>query len=526
MSKRSISVGSDPSRRTAPDRFGHLFEACGFTPKAGLLANVARLMNWADQAFDPSSDSSIPSGYTILGQFITHDLTFDTSPLDGEPEDLQSLENHRSPRFDLDSVYEKSPFLGIAPPRDLGTGEMCYRRSTQASEPDDLPRWIDLKGHKCYAGKTMPDGTPIPDEKAIIGDVRNDENLLIAQLHLAFLKLHNWFVQHIRARPSDSLPLDEGEVFEEARLYCRWYYQWVVVNDYLPRIVGQEMVDAVLKLNGALLPTFGLTKSASQPPEVDLKLYRDPAISPPTMPVEFSAAAFRFGHSMVRAQYRVNSGGSQVPLFSTSVGAEIHLGGSRRLPQALVVDWARFFDDLPAPPDEAGFARNYARKIDTRLNELLAALPVQSLPPDADPVERSLAMRDLQRGVDLGLPSGQDVAKEIARKVHGFTPLTDAELGLAQLRLDDGAPLWFYILKEAECAKNMDGVTGEQLGPVGGRIVAEVILGLLACDDSSYLYRKTDFTPAIEGGPIGKKFSMADLLRLAGVTPWGKARTA
>jgi hypothetical protein len=282
-----------------------------------------------------------------------------------------------------------------------------------------------------------------------------------------------------------------------------------VVNDYLPRIVGQEMVDRILTMNGRQKPTFSFA------------LYTAPNLLPPTMPVEFSAAAFRFGHTMVRSQYRINTAGIQFPLFGASEAAVRHLGGGRRLSAALVVNWARFFSDLPRPvdlADDRDFPRNHARKIDSHLSEILARLPSQAIPTYGDLGTRSLALRDLRRGVALGLPSGQSVAAAVRDRIGGVEVLSQREIGLDTLGWDGDAPLWFYILKEAETTPNTAGIPGEQLGPIGGRIVAEVILGLLQADDRSYLNVEPGFMPTIDGGPVGAKFTMADLLRLAGVT--------
>src|SRR4051794_41139181 len=101
----------------------------------------------------------------------------------------------------------------------------------------------------------------------------------------------------------------------------------------------------------------------------------------------------------------------------------------------------------------------------------------------------SLAERNLIRSKRLGQPAGQDVARAM-----GLVPLSKIELGVPDPRSagwSGKAPLWFYILREAEIRQ-----TGRLLGPVDGGLVAEVILGILNCDKNSYLHAKTPFHPA------------------------------
>jgi len=583
------------------------------------LEHIASKMDWEDQPTDPSSDSDIPAGYTLLGQFITHDLTFSTTPLGDKstlPAGLSSSSDskqpsERSPQLDLDCLYERSPRLAYTPPRDEDdTALMRYWRPKKPGQPDDLTRYGELKGPN--------DLVSYPDERAIIGDIRNDDNVLISQLHLAFLKLHNQFVGYVRRKRKD---VPEERVFDEARRLCTWHYQWVIVNDYLPRIVGRKTVDSILAWDSPGHPAF------------DLRLYTERYIGPPAIPFEFSAAAFRFGHSMIRSHYRVNAAGIEYPLFGASKDDYRHLGGGRRLPAMLEIDWTRFFFerppreetkdvsveelgalssasqpiDVPLPEEPVGesllklkaaaaeararaekaeamaeeaeakagqvrveagvagatvtaigsmayadearaqavkaraqavkaraqaveaqavvdleefskFPGVFARKIDSHLTQILATLPDIVIPPDDRSSTRSLALRDLERGVKLGLPSGQCVAREVQAKLKGtgmddFPILSNADLGVGDIGLnEDGAPLWFYLLKEAEIL-----VDGEKLGPVGGRIVAEVILGVLQSDEESYVH-DPEFRPVIESRARVGRLSMADLLRFAGAT--------
>jgi hypothetical protein len=136
-----------------------------------------------------------------------------------------------------------------------------------------------------------------------------------------------------------------------------------------------------------------------------------------------------------------------------------------------------------------------AKRLDGTLAASLIGLPQQVTGP-ADDAYRSLAVRDLLRGESTRLPSGEDVARLL-----GVEAMTGVQ------EWPDGTPLWFYILKEAE---HFTG--GDALGPVGGRIVAEVLIGLLRADPQSYLSLDPDWIPDLTAA--GERFGMADLISL------------
>jgi len=152
------------------------------------------------------------------------------------------------------------------------------------------------------------------------------------------------------------------------------------------------------------------------------------------------------------------------------------------------VEWNLFFGLGGATPQ-------LSRKIDTKISKPLCALPVS-----IDPERRSLALLNLLRGRALALPSGQAVAAAMG------TGVTNSQLGLT-----GDTPLWYYLLREAEVLQG-----GRQLGPTGGRIVAEVLVGLLQADPSSFLRLAPDWKPELPSAEPGR-FTMPDLLRFAGV---------
>jgi Animal haem peroxidase len=361
--------------------------------------------------------------------------------------------------------------------------------------------------------------------RALIGDKRNDENIIVSQLHGAFLRFHNAVVDKLDGTIASS------ELFDEAHRTVRWHYQWLVLHEFLPLIVGEKLAKQVREGSGG------------QP---YLEIFK-PKGSASFMPVEFAVAAYRFGHSMVRPSYSLNTtvlkatGAAEkfdrVPVFSADNAATkplANLNGFRPLPEFWGIDWSFFFNDLKKPANGPSIPTTKLKiaqpsyRIDSVLADPLAALPEFAGRPA--PMQL-LAFRNLLRGSRMGLPSGQRVAKLL-----GITPIADAKLFenrgdpfkpaedrkalLAHVSgtFKQRAPLWYYILKEAELTtragvKDPAGA-GHHLGPVGGRIVAEVLTGLVWNDRTSYLRMEPQWKPTLGSGG---KFGMADLLKFAGV---------
>jgi hypothetical protein len=410
------------------------------------------------------------AGMTFVGQFIDHDLTFDATSKLGVTTDPNTSPNSRSARFDLDSVYGGGP---IAQSELYDPAHPIKFLLESGGEFEDVPRRAD--------------------DSAIIGDPRNDSNLIISGLHAAFLKFHNHAVDAV-ALAADA-PID---TFGRARQLTTWHYQWLVVNRVLPNFVGQPLVDDIVRRG----PQFYRTDQH------------------PFIPVEFSGAAYRFGHSMVRPSYRANLAGdngnpffglifdSHVPVADghnpTSDPGDLR-GGFRSARR--FIGWQTFFDFGGAYTAQV----KPNKVIDTILSTPLFALPTSAIahiPGDPGPI--ALPQRTLLRHLTWSLPSGQAIAMRMGAAVLHRSDLSDlAPFGLG---LDASTPLWLYVLREAQLVNG-----GQFLGPVGGRIVAEVMLGLLRADPNSYLNAHPGWLPSL--GASGNGYQIADFFRFAGVDP-------
>lgn len=456
-------------------------------------------------------NSPIPPIYTYWGQFIDHDMTAATDndskisirgvplpPL--SPDEVRTtLKNARNPALNIDSLYGDGPF---APPPPAGTVAVPY----QADDPAKLQLGTLFPvnvGVRIPPVDDMARDLPRVAKVAQIGDARNDENLVVAQLHVAFLRFHNAAVDWVRENEPDLT--DIHQVFERARDLTRWTYQWLTIHDFLATVTEAGTVDTVLADNDDLL---GLASRET-----------------PYMPLEFSVAAYRFGHSMVRGAYDWNRnfgrpGNNTAPIAAFEqlfqfTGRGGFIGPATTLPSNWPVEWSRFVDKDSILEDR------FTRRIDTHLAFPLSTMVNQVDRPDLTfdlkKLVEHLARRNLLRGYRLGLPTGQAVADSL-----GITQLTATELkgtdkaindALVGGNLVDRTPLWFYVLRESELKAQ-----GNTLGAVGSRIVAETIIGQVRFDTTSYLHQP-DWSPDAgvrldNGAPVR---SIADFLRFAGV---------
>jgi hypothetical protein len=501
-------------RGSRPDRFSRLFDLPPFaeaTPQvqAALLSLGApgglmdakdplhegpiRLITNPELSPNNPDNAALTAGFTFLGQFLDHDMTFDATSKLGHPTRPERAANARTPAFDLDSVY--------------GRG---YTADAQLYDAVDRAKFRVEEGGLF---EDLPRGS---DGRAIIADPRNDENLMISGMQAAFLLFHNRVVDRVRndrveGRERDdeeneplieaSLPngllvlpeRDEDEqrsrTFAKARRLVTWHYQWIIVNEFLPHILGAPLVNDILA-NGR---RFYLPSRGEQ-----------------SIPVEFQAAAYRFGHSMVRPSYRANLAGDvNRPFFGFVFDAAgenqpdpVDMRGGARAPRRFI-GWQTFFRF----PSHALNVRP-SKMVDTKISTPLFNLPLGAIASGDKPT--ALPQRNLLRHLTWSVPSGQAIADAIG--VPALVPGQLSELAPLGVGFERSTPLWYYVLKEAE----LQG--GSRLKGVGARIVGEVFVGLLALDPNSYLSRRPRWRPTLPSRVPGT-FTMADLLTFAGVDP-------
>jgi hypothetical protein len=456
---------------------------------------------------DPE-ESGIPSLYTYLGQFIDHDLTFDPASSLQKQNDPNALADFRDPAFDLDCVYGRGP------------DDQPYMYEGDAGRQTFLLGDPITGGHP--TARDLPRG---PNGRALIGDPRNDENTIVSQLQGLFHRFHNRVIA------------DNPDItFQEAQQLVRFHYQYIVLNDFLPRIISKEVLDK-LRVNGQ----FDRHK-------IEFYHWRND----PFMPVEFSGACYRFGHTMVRPGYRIQDQKDPLNPKDKLFSIFPDLVGFQRVKVDNALDWGRFIDIPPLKNNNTENDRlQFAYRLDTSVVGPLGDLPH---PGVVSGKPFSLVERNLVRGLRLGLPSGQSVAE-----IMGIIPIPDEEIwvgkaeddnlnnpgnlnNILQLNADGkfapagdegdladvfrgNCPLWTYILAEAMhhvdtnvvVAVSIPGtkINTPQLGPVGGRIVAEVFLGLMFADDDSLLSLNRNWKPVDSGGNELPNYKLKDFVDYA-----------
>jgi hypothetical protein len=438
--------------------------------KDPLELGPVRLITEPDLSPNNRDNPTNTAGVTFMGQFLDHDITRDAGSRLGRPTSARRSTNLRSARFDLDSVY--------------GGG------------PEESPELHDGFRLRIESGGLFEDQPRDDAGTAILGDDRNDENIMLAGLQCAFIMFHNAVLDDISAR----VPTEDN--FNQARQLVRWHYQWISVHEVLPQFVGQVMVDYVVP-NGRQIFTPRVTR----------------------IPLEFRTSAYRFGHSMIRPSYRANlDGDNGDPFFAFVFDPETigqhdpdDLTGRSRAPRRFV-GWQTFFDfgDGEMKPN---------KRVDTKVSTPLFQLPMFSIPTSRreDVGPTSLATRNLLRHLTWEIPSGQRVAG--AMDVERLSAGDLSDVGQLGANLDRSMPLFFYILREADVIND-----GLHLGPVGGRIVAEVFLGLLQNDPEVYLAvgesGSAPWRPTLaqRNGTVGDDFTMVDLLTVAGVDPTSRGQ--
>ncbi|WP_246498476.1 peroxidase family protein [Microvirga soli] len=479
-----------------------------------------------------AADSTMPPVLTYWGQFLDHELTartdresIITSVVNAHPPVSSStvesqFRNARTPRFDLDSVYGGSP-IGPGVTADVVTVISGMRHPTHVNKmrvgtavdpgplPDsldehrDLPRYVQIQASVRDAALRLAQASMSQEEferfsselgqRALIGDTRNDENLVVAQFHLSFLRFHNKAVDFLASHKTGWLP-----DFASAQMLTRLHYQWLIIEGYLKGVCDPTVVDRVVQDRASHFFRF----------RAEFDARRQNTRLGNALPLEFSVAAYRFGHSMVRAFYDYNKnfgrpGSGILPnatlnLLFGFTGGGGNIAGDKKLPKNWVIDWTRFIGVAPHDSSDGQPAR-VARKIDTDLAPSLGKM-IKEGNDEADvqlkALFKHLARRNLRRGYNLRLATGQAVHQYLQQ--HGAVetgPITDVStiinakpslrefLRNTQSKMHQRTPLWFYLLAEAEAGG------GNRLGELGSWLVASTFIGVLLADPDSALSR-------------------------------------
>lgn len=513
--ENALIVGEGPITEQDPGfMFGRMFPVQSAPPmilKLDACREVGSKMTSKLEENRP--DSRLPAGYTYFGQFVDHDISHDGSAGDDSASPLPDadLVQVRSPSLDLDSLYggagRRDDQLFNGPRFKIGqtVSSRGAGHSNLGHLPFDLPRKMESRSDKTA-------------RTALIGDARNDENLAVAQTHLMWLKFHNEIVNQLSG---DDLGASEGMIFEEARSLVTKHYQHIVLHDFVKRFIDPTIYNDVVVRGKRQVLTQSVGEVAF-------------------MPLEFSVAAYRHGHSQVRQNYNWNAefeGASFRLLFEFSAVSGNFFGVGESLPSNWIANYRRLFDfgdtEFPHQPEAVEVdpatgkqKLNFARAIDPYLAQELASLPEIEALVNMDPPLRpfaNLAALNLRRGSMRSLPSGQDVSRQL-RSVKMLTPkqmrdVIDEEFDLVMNKngFYERTPLWLYVLLEASAVGS-----GEFLGPVGSTIVADTFRTLVLTSRSSILTPGAEWEPSMAMERLG---AMNPLETIADILLWIDERT-
>ena len=434
------------------------------------LKDLANLMHEDDNPVQPTAVvDTMPSGFVYFGQFVDHDLTRDLTPVNKATPHPETTRNYRNPRLDLEILYGKGPEEF---PELYVDGERLRLGMSEEKDKLDCDLWRDPEGY------------------AVVIDPRSDENLLIAQMHVLWARLHNYLLDLMAEQPDILAGIPEGTPFERTRCLVTWIYQWIVVYDFLPFCVLNEVWEDVFCRRHLLL----------------YDQIARPSATPFALPIEFTVAAFRFGHSMVRRNYILTSDVLVPSQSAADIIAITKAGGriSQRLKSDYVVDWRFFLDELNR-------TTNRAARTDTFISPGLYTIksPTKALFTAPQRTTRqfhkdyrdhvSVPCLTLTRGSNMLLASGEQFCQAfdippVTSSIHATDRLTEL---FSQPPFQGRTPLWYYILREADLCKHLEPVRRRQpssrseailkLGTAGSRIVSETFFQLLQSDPNSIL---------------------------------------
>jgi hypothetical protein len=461
----------------------------GLFPGASAEQTLARLTSFEEvyrQHEYPTPRMQLPPVYTYFGQFINHDLSAPGATASRRQADtgaaiisgadapdlgltkrpgataeiLAAIYNEHQNPLMLDSLYADGPRSTDPEVRSLYEADgVCFRLAKAQTLSAQQLSVSSIAPEKVLHRRGAHD-IPRDVGKGIawIADRRNDENLIISQLHLALMLLHNKAAAALKA----DIPAP-AERFAAARRELTRHYHWCILNDYLPKLLS----------GGVLAKVLGVP----------------PRLPPPGQaPVEFTTAAFRFGHSMVSQRYDFNANfgdGGQVSeaatlheLFTFTSHAQMGLfaGVANQLPDHWLASWDRLSRVSGSPPGGAD-------RIDMRF----ASGMLNNIRHSGNLLDSSIFFRNVIRGFFRRIAFGQDYAR-----AYGLAPLPPARVLSAMPEetrdaakaagIHENTPAWLYFLCEADLLEN-----GERLGPVASHIIADTLTGLIRHHGGSLL---------------------------------------
>jgi len=410
-----------------------------------------------------SRSSTIPAGYTYLAQFIAHDLTFNGFTIPGEKKSKN--QNFRTPALDLDSVYGKNPSTS---PYLYDFKENCilfklnkrtFKTTIKRNKRDKYDAYFEYLDLPRY------------DEVALIPDPRNAEHILLRSLQLLFMIYHNTLTKKIIKKKKDNI--DPFHLFSEIKKNVIKVYHDIIQHDLLPSLISNKLIKKERK---NILKGKGI--------------YQNKEIS---IPISFSFAAFRFGHSMVRPLYNFTEFGTK-----KNFGDSIIKPKKKKLLTSPYINFNQFFFSPKNRNSKSNLSELITPWITSELEDFKETKKNRSL----NIVGIDLIKRNLISGFMVKLPSGQSTAKQLGIKkknIYSLDFLDDLAFKIPNIPFDyypfsKHSPLWLYILYETyflnekkwkKRKKEEDEGIGslskhkDKLGPVASMITLKVILGIL-----------------------------------------------
>ncbi|MCU0903489.1 MAG: hypothetical protein MUE83_06395 [Tabrizicola sp.] len=492
-----LEAAASPSQSRYCYRFPDLAEDDRVGCFAGTepAETVARLRAFEKASRTPLSDTPVlqmrlAPVYTYFGQFVNHDISAPVGDVvtrpdpprpvgvigNGDPPGLdrtrrataqvilKNFVNEQPNPLSLDSLYGDGDGPDSADRKVRALYEADgkrFRLGVTRREDDQVFRDMMKSPRLVDHAKGARDILRV-DGKPLIADHRNDENLVVSQLHLALLLFHNKAVAQLEGAFNR-----EEECFAAARQLVTLHYHWLILHDFLRNLLSRRALATPWADRPQCLPAAR------------------------TVPLEFTTAAFRFGHSMVGATYDFNAnfgpgahlgpeGATLQQLFNFTTHRNMGRpdAATLQLPDHWVIDWDRM--TRPSGASTLGGAE----KIDL----VFASGMLNAMGMEQAAEHGSILFRNLMRGFHRRMPFGQAMALK-----YGHDPLDEAEIRAAlpeghingphsktlralaeELGMLQETPAWLYFLCEARQHER-----GERIGPTASEIIADTIVGLM-----------------------------------------------